>query len=157
MYGARRGMTTLVGVGVKIKGNKSDGIVEIENLKIKGGERSGLYAERGMNVIMRGCSVEECQGQGVLAIGADISCDDLQVIGCGASGVFASNNATITLSGQGTSIQRNGTKGSNYYGLKASSSSTILFVHPLTKEQISTDNRGGRNWGGRGTIKQISN
>ena len=159
MYGARRGMTTLVGVGVKIKGNKSDGIVEIENLKIKGGERSGLYAERGMNVIMRGCSVEECQGQGVLAIGADISCDDLQVIGCGFSGVYAYNNATITLSGQGTSIQGNGTNGySSSYGLDASSSSTILFVHPLTKEQISTDNRGGGNWGGDGVrnIKQIS-
>ena len=33
--------------------NKSDGIVEIEDLTIKGGERSGLYAFNGMNVIMR--------------------------------------------------------------------------------------------------------
>jgi hypothetical protein len=82
------------------------------------------------------------------------------VIGCGESGVYAYNNATITLSGQGTSIQGNGTKGgSGDYGLKArSSSASILLVHPLTKEQISTDNRGGRNWGGDGVrnIKQIS-
>jgi len=156
MYGAGRGMTTLVGVGLKIKGNKSDGIVEIENLKIKGGEKSGLYAEAGMNVIMRGCSVEECGGMGVYAYGADISCDDLQVVGCGNSGMCVHGNATITLSGQGTTIQGNGTKGKSHdYGLNAyDSSSNIHLVRPLTKEQISNNNGGGRNWGGGGTIEQ---
>ena len=150
------GMTTLVGVGLEIEENKSDGIVEIHDLTIKGGEENGLYASYGMKVIMRGCTVEDCGEDGVSAYGADLTCDDLQVIGCGYSGVCADNNATITLSGHGTSIQGNGTKGRNYsYGLNASS--TILLVHPLTKEeQISTDNRGGRNWGGDGTIKQIS-
>ena len=72
------------------------------------------------------------------------------------SGV-CTNNATITLSGQGTSIQRNGTKGiSDDYGLDAFSySDNIHLVHPLTKEQISTNNGGGRNWGGSGTIEQV--
>ena len=96
---------------------------------------------------------------GVLASGADISCDDLQVIGCGSSGVCALDNVTITLSGQGTTIQGNGTKGnSDYYGLHASShSSTIHLVHPLTKEEISTNDGGGGNWGGYGAvIEQIS-
>ena len=151
-------MTTLVGVGLKIEGKKSEGIVEIEDLTIKGAKGDGLLASCGMKVIMRGCTVEECGGSGVWAYRADITCDDLQVIGCGRSGVFALTNATITLSGQGTSIQGNRTKGmSDSYGLHASSSSTILLVHPLTKEQISTDNRGGRNWGGDGVrnIKQI--
>ena len=152
------GMTTLVEFGLLIQGNKSDGIVEIHDLTIKGGEGSGLNAYKGMKVIMRGCTIEECGGYGVCASGADITCDDLQVIGCGKSGVFAHDDATITLSGQGTSIQGNVTKGnSRDYGLDAYYySSTILFVHPLTKEQISTDNRGGRNWGGCGTIQQIS-
>ena len=152
-------MTTLVEFGLKIKGNKSEGIVEIHDLTIKGGEGvAGLLASQGMKVIMRGCTIEECRGYGVAASAADITCDDLQVIGCGQSGVCADDNATITLSGQSTSIQGNVTKGySDYYGLDArSSSSTILFVHPLTKEQISTDNHGGRNWGGYGTIQQIS-
>ena len=36
MYGAGCGKTTLVGVGLQIRGNKSDGIVEIQDLKIKG-------------------------------------------------------------------------------------------------------------------------
>ena len=158
IIGAGCGKTTLVGVGLKIEGNTSDGIVEIENLKIKGGGGCGLYAYYGMKVIMRGCTVEECESDGVYASGADISCDDLQVVGCGRSGVYASDNATITLSGQGTTIQGNGTKGrSCYYGLKIfDSSSTIHLVHPLTKEEISTNNGGGGNWGGDGTIKQIS-
>jgi len=155
IIGAGCGKTTLVGVGLLIKGNNSDGIVEIENLTIKGGG-NGLAAEYGMKVIMRGCSVEDCQRDGVCAWGADISCDDLQVVGCGLSGVYADDNATITLSGQGTRIQGNGTKGSRYdYGLnvyKYSSSSKIHLVHPLTKEQISTNNGGGGNWGGHGTI-----
>jgi len=166
MYGAGRGKTTLVGVGLKIQGNKSDGIVEIEDLTIKGGEGHGLYVSKGMNVIMRGCSVDGCQGTGVVAHRADISCDNLQVVGCGGSGVSAQGNATITLSGQGTTIQRNVTKGYyDDYGLHASSapSSNIHLVHPLTKKQISTNNGGGRNWGGvirdggrGGTIEQIS-
>ena len=93
------------------------------------------------------------------AEGADITCDDLQVIGCGCSGVLAHYNATITLSGHGTSIQGNGTKGDSYwYGLDTSSSSSFIhLVHPLTKEQISTDNGGGGNWGGEGTIVQVDN
>jgi hypothetical protein len=157
MYGAGRGETTLVGVGLKIEGNKSDGIVEIQDITIKGGEGSGLCAYEGMKVIMRGCTIEDCGEDGVYAWGADITCDDLQVIGCGYSGVVAYGNATITLSGHGTSIQGNGTKGdSSSYGLDTGSYSTssIHLVHPLTKEQISSDN--SRNWGGRGTIQQIS-
>ena len=151
-------MTTLVEFGLKIEGKKSEGIVEIEDLTIKGAKGTGLWAWEGMKVIMRGCTIEECGEYGVCANRADITCDDLQVVGCGMSGVLASYNATITLSGQGTSIQGNGTKGrSDDYGLDASSSSTILFVHPLTKEQISTDNRGGGNWGGVvSKIQQIS-
>ena len=159
MYGAGCGETTLVGVGLKIKGNKSDGIVEIQDLTIKGGEGDGLVAYEGMKVIMKGCTIEECGMCGVYAYEADITCDDLQVIGCGESGVSAVDNATITLSGHGTSIQGNGTRGrSDEYGLYAyNSSSSIHLVPPLTKEQISKNNGGGGNWGGRdGTIEQIS-
>ena len=90
---------------------KSDGVVEIGDLTIKGGEGNGLKVIDGMNVIMRRISVEDCQGNGVIANGADISCNNLQVVGCSYSGVYALNNATITLSGKGTRIQRNNTEG----------------------------------------------
>ena len=43
IIGQGRGLTTLVGVGLKIQGNKSDGIVEIQDLTIKGGEKEGLF------------------------------------------------------------------------------------------------------------------
>ena len=158
MYGAGRGKTTLVGIGLQIQGKKIDGIIEIEDLTIKGGSECGLWVCYGMNVILRRISVEDCLYQGVVATEADISCDDLQVIGCHDSGVRAEENTTITLSGQGTSIQGNGTDGcNNRYGLDASSTSSKLkLAAPLTKEEISTNNSGGGNWGGEGTIEQVS-
>ena len=158
IYGAGREKTTLIGVGLMITGKKRDCIVKIEDLKIQGVEKSGLCADDGMNVIMSRCSVEGSVYHGVVAYKADISCDDLQVVGCGMSGVRTSNNATITLSGQGTTIHGNGTNGkSNFYGLHTYSSiSKIQLVHPLTKEEISTNNGGGGNWGGDGTIEQVS-
>jgi len=161
IYGAGRGKTTLVGVGLLIKGRyQSDGIVEIEDLTIKGGKGQGLSVEEGMNVRIKRCSFLHCQGCGLIAQGSNISCNDLQVVGCSKSGVCASMNATITLSGEGTSIQGNVTTGrSAYYGLEAEESgvqSVIHLVVPLTKEQISTNNGGGGNWGGDGTIEQIS-
>ena len=170
MYGAGRGKTTLVGVGLFIQGNKTNGIVKIEDLTIKGGEGHGLCARGGMNVIMREISIVVCQREGVLAQGVNVTCNNLQVIGCGGSGVFASTNATIILSGESTSIQGNGTReDSSSYGLNAYDfcftkkknrslfSSNIHLVHPLTKEEISTNNGGGRNWGGYSSmIEQVT-
>ena len=159
---------TTLSFSLKIAGERSDGTVEIEDLKIKGGLGNGLNAEGGMHVIMRGCTVEECEYCGVEANEADISCDDLQVVGCGWSGVCASGTATIMLSGQGTRIQGNGTKErTSDYGLDAyHSSSNIQLVAPLTKETISIYNSGFRddgfsrfsyrNCGGIGTIEQVS-
>ena len=161
IIGAGCGKTTLIGVGLMIQGSKSEGIVEIEDLTIKGAKEDGLSAFLGMKVIMSGCTVEECKGRGVYAYYADISCDDLLVVGCGESGVCV-DYATITLSGQGTSIQGNNPNGESHnvfipYGLKASSSSSkIHIVHPLTKNQISKHNGGAGNWGGDGTIEQVS-
>ena len=156
IIGAGCRKTTLFGFGMEIRGKKSEGIVEIHDLKIKGGDGTGLYAYNGMNVIMRGCTIEECGWNGVVALHVDITCDDLQVINCGCSGVCANWESTITLSGHGTTIQGNVTKGrSDDYGLDAYDS-FIHLIHPLTKEKISTDNGGGRNWGEYGTIKQIS-
>ena len=97
IYGAGRGKTMLVGVGLLIKGRyQSDGIVEIEDLTIKGGKGQGLSVEEGMNVRIKRCSFLHCQGCGLIAQGSDISCNDLQVVGCSKSGVCASMNATIT-------------------------------------------------------------
>ena len=157
IYGQGRGKTTLVGVSLLIKGKKNDGIVEIEDLTLRGATANGLQVYKGMKARVRGCTVSESEYSGVVADEADITCDDLQVVGCGQNGVWAYKNATITLSGQGTSIQRNGTRGSsNDYGLHAEfNTSKIQLFAPLTKEQISTNSGGGRNWGGRGAGNYI--
>jgi hypothetical protein len=174
MYGAGRGKTTLVGSDLQINGKKSNGIVEIGDLTLRpipfdGSESrkvmvaNGLNAYRGMNLMLKRVSIVESWAAGMLAFDVDVSCDDLQVIGCHSNGVCANSGATITLSGEGTSIQRNVTSAYSWqsngdYGLKTcTSSDKILLVAPLTKEQISTNNGGGGNWGGLGTIEQVDN
>ena len=152
------GETILDGFGLDIKGSKSNGSVVIEDLSIQGGRGHGLHACYGMDLIVRRCKVEKCQGYGVCASNAHISCDDVQVVGCRSSGVFAYNGGTVKLSGETTRIEGNVTGGrSDLYGLTTwDSSSKIQIVTPLTKDTISFSNRGGGNWGGPGTIEQVS-
>ena len=159
IYGAGCGKTTLVEVGLKITGSKSNGTVVIQDLSIQGGTEVGLYAYCGMDLIVRRCKVEKFQ-YGVSAYNAHISCEDVQVVGCGYSGVLAQNSGTVKLSGENTRIEGNVTSGdSNHYGLHTyayNASSKIQIVTPLTKDTISINNGGGGNWGGSGTIEQVS-
>jgi len=159
IYGAGREKTTLVGVGLQIQGEKSDGIVEIEDLTIQGGKGCGLWVWKGMSLVAKRCSIVACQEEGVFAWEVDVTCDDLQVVGCGQSGVSAGIGVTVTLSGEDTQIQGNVTKGFSIdCGLYTySPTSKIQLVAPLTKEEISTNNGGGGNWGGHGIIEQVGN
>ena len=152
------GETILDGFGLLIQGSKSNGSVVIEDLSIQGGRGQGLHAYNGMDLIVRRCNVEKYQQFGVVAYNAHISCDDVQVVGCGHSGVVVCSGGTVKLSGETTRIEGNVTNGnSNHYGLTARhSSSKIQIVTPLTKDTISINNVGGRNWGGPGTIQQVS-
>merc|ERR1712166_1616488 len=53
--------------------------------------------------------------------------------------------------------QEQGTSGYGCYGLFACRSSSIHLVAPLTKEMISTNNHGGRNYNDFGRIQTITN
>ena len=152
------GETILDGFGLNSGGSKGSGSVVIQDLSIQGGKGSGLLAVNGMDLIVRRCKVEKCQSYGVYAYNAHISCDDVQVVGCGWSGVCASMGGTVKLSGETTRIEGNVKSGrSDCYGLDADdSSSKVQIVTPLTKDTISFSNRGGGNWGGPGTIEQVS-
>ena len=161
IYGQGHEKTTLA-FSLRIKGKKSDGTVEISDLKIKEGKGTGLVADNGMDVVVRRCTIEKCGNNGVAAERAYLSCIDLRVVGCRMIGVFAVSGGTIKMSGEDTRIHNNVTCGdSDAHGLQAgqvmsfSSSSKILLVAPLTKEKISTNNGGGGNWGGRGDIIQV--
>jgi hypothetical protein len=162
IYGAGCGKTTLVGVGLYIMpGCDCERLqtVVIEDLTLQGGEGHGLSAGGRMKVILRRISVEGFQKSGVRADYADISCDDLQVVGCGESGVCAGSDATITLSGPSTTIQGNVTKGdSETYGLDISwPCSKIQLIDVQSVSFVTSNNGGGGNWGGDGTIEQINN
>ena len=59
----------------------------------------------------------------------------------------------MTIDGNATTIHHNGKSEYDCYGLHAYGfSSSIHLVSPLTKEMISTNNHGGKNHGGPGTI-----
>ena len=164
------GETILDGFGLNITGITPshralsiNGSVVIEDLSIQGGTLYGLCAYHGMDLIVRRCKVEKFQRGGLNAENAHISCEDVQVVGCTYSGVFAYNSGTVKLSGENTRIEGNACGGGNGgrsfdYGLEAhDSSSKIQIVTPLTKDTISINNGGGGNWGGwGGTIEQVS-
>ena len=76
---------------------------------------------------------------------------------CESSGICCSGNALIELEGDQTKVDGNVTSGDSYdYGLNTwNSSSTIHLLFPLTKESVSTNNHGGQNYGGNGTIQTV--
>ena len=99
---------TLLRFGLKIGGMNNNGdFVNISDLTICSGKQSGLEANRGLDVHVTRCTVEYCWGNGVVAYNANISCDNLQVIGCGMSGVLAYAGSSIKLCGEETQIQDN--------------------------------------------------
>ena len=109
------GETILDGFGLKIEGSKGKGSVVIEDLTIQGAKNSALYVYNGMNLIVRRCKVEKCQKHGVVAHCADVSCEDIQVVGCRGSGVRAYYGCTVKLSGKNTRIAYQ--KGTGHVGL----------------------------------------
>ena len=74
---------------------------------------------------------------------------------CGQSGIFCDGNTLIEVEGDQTKVDENGTSG-GFWGLHTfKTSSTIHLLFPLTKESVSTNNQGGGNYGGRGTIQTV--
>ena len=122
----------------------------LQHLTLRQAKFSGVYGESSFT--MEDVLVEQCCECGVVAEGTGVvgRCTNVEVRQCGATGVVAFNDASITLIGAKTTVHHNCTKGkSDEYGLAVSwsFSSTIQLVSPLTKEQVSLDNGGGGNWG----------
>ena len=88
---------------------------------------------------MKNCNVSHSKHSGLIAVG---------------------QSGLMTIDGNATTIHHNGTGGDNYggggYGLHVCCCSSIHLVSPLTKEMISTNNHGGRNYN-TGTIQTITN
>ena len=75
---------------------------------------------------------------------------------CVYCGIISGENALIELEGDQTKVDGNGTSGDSDYGLDTYDTSSIIhLLYPLTKESVSTNNHGGGNNGGFGTIKTV--
>jgi parallel beta-helix repeat protein len=143
--------------------------------------RAGLYIQgkEEEDVFLSNCTVTGANDNGVHGSGAALHFKNVCVENCGGNGVYVNSNKRNTMTdcnvnnneycgvfvyeggrmvidGSATTIHHNVTGGKNgYYGLKAYGSSSSIHLKSLTKESISTNNGGGGNYGGKGTIKTI--
>ena len=115
------------------------------------------YGGNGASIHLDNVSVENSGSQGVLVLGSkrNFTMKNCNVSHSKRDGLGVGDGGLMTIDGNATNIHHNGTNGCGHYGLYTYSSGSIHLVSPLTKEMISTNNHGGRNYGGEGTIKSV--
>jgi hypothetical protein len=160
IHGAGQDKTILQGKGIKIEGPKKEKKrVNMSGMTMKGSSYVGVLAYNGLSFSCTRMTFTQCGDSGVFAYitkGRLINCVITQ---CGGSGIECSINALIEVKGDQTKVDGNVTGGSSFdYGLNTyNTSSTIHLLFPLTKESVSTNNQGGRNYGSLlgGTIETV--
>ena len=158
IIGAGQDNTFIQGGGFEIKGKKEKGKkVELKDMTIKGSSECGLLAFNGLSFLCKDMTFTQYGEAGVWAEntkGRFINCVITQ---CRWSGIYCYKNASIELEGSQTKVDGNGASGDgDDYGLKTEyTSSTIHLLFPLTKESVSTNNRWGKNYGGKGPIQTV--
>ena len=156
--GAGREKTFVEGGGFWIGGEK-DQHCTFFDLTIQKTKQMGLEGRRGMSFDCRRVKFDKCGTEGVYAWKTKGRLTNCQVTNCGESGVFSAFS-TIEIEGEESRINNNCTDGdSDDYGLYAyvyDSSSIIHLLSPLTKEDVSTNNNGGGNYSGDGTIETVN-
>jgi hypothetical protein len=90
----------------------------------------------------------QCGNSGVYAWNTKGRLINCVITQCKYSGIHCSINALIELEGDQTKVDGNVTRGSSWYsGLDTNDTSSIIhLLFPLTKESVSTNNHGGRNY-----------
>jgi hypothetical protein len=142
---------------LRIGGTQEEGKrVNMQYMTMKGSRTHGLFAYNGLSFLCKDMTFTQCGG-GVYALntkGRFINCVITQ---CGSCGISCGYNTLIELEGDQTKVDGNVTSGyGDCYGLETyHTSSTIHLLFPLTKESVSTNNRGGRNYNSRGTIQTV--
>ena len=154
--GDGREKTFVEGGGFEIGGER-DQHCTFFDLTIQKTEGCGLQGYKGMSFDCRRVKFDKCGRCGVDACATKGRLTNCQVTNCGGSGVFSAFS-TIEIEGEESRINNNCTDGdSDDYGLKAASSDSIIhLLSPLTKEDVSTNNSGGGNYGGHGTIETVN-
>ena len=157
IIGAGRDKTIIHG-GFDIRGTNEEGKrVDMKDMTISETSGYGVIATNGLSWLCDSLTITQC-GDGVYAIDTKGRLINCVITQCYRSGIFClGRNALIELEGYQTKVEGNVTGGcSSSYGLRTySTSSRIHLLIPLTKESVSTNNHGGRNYGGNGTIKTV--
>ena len=158
IIGAGREKTFIQGGGFEIKGKKQKGKkVELKDMTISETSGSGVFGSDGLSWLCDSLTITQCGQSGVAAYNTKGRLINCVITQCGQCGIYCGKNALIELEGDQTKVDGNGTSGERYfYGLKTcDTSSTIHLLFPLTKESVSTNNHGGRNYGGQGRIETL--
>ena len=161
-----------------IKGKKEEDVF-FSDCTVTGAKGSGVGNRQVPIVNDESYEKDECGFQVILTEeGAAMHLKNVCVEKCGNCGIYVSTSTRNTMTdcnvnnnkecgvtvemgrmiidGSATTIHHNVTSGdSRSYGLDAYSSSASIHLKSLTKESISTNNGGGNNYGGKGTIKTI--
>jgi hypothetical protein len=157
MIGAGRNKTFLDGYTLHIGGTKEEGKEVVVQDMTSSGAATGLVGNSGLSFLCQRMTFTQCGHHAVIAYskkGRVINCVITQ---CGGSGIICFGNVLIEVEGSQTKVDGNGTSGSSgQYGLYPYDPSSIIhLLFPLTKESVSTNNRGGRNYGGNGKIQTV--
>jgi len=141
--------------GLYVTGKKEEDVF-FTDVTVTGAKECGVCGNDGAAMHLNNVCVEKCGWHGVYVYGTTRNTmTDCNVNNNKQSGVWVQGGGCMVIDGSATTIHHNVTGGdSDSYGLKAWSSSSI-HLKLLTKESISTNNGGGGNYGGKGTIKTL--
>ena len=158
IHGAGQDNTILQRKGIVIQGTKEEKKrVHMQGMTMKGSSQCGLYSKNGLSFLCKDMTFTQCGRTGVWAYntkGRLINCVTTQ---CKWSGIICFTNALIELEGDQTKVDGNGTDEYDYGLFTYDTSSIIHLLFPLTKEFVSTNNRGGGNYrSDAGTIETVA-
>jgi hypothetical protein len=150
---------TIIHGGFEIQGMKEEGKrVNMQRMTMRGSGAEGLYNDNGLSFLCKDMTFTQC-GYGVFARNTKGRLINCVITQCEYSGILCEGNTLIELEGDQTKVDGNVTSGFGYnYGLKTFDTSSIIhLLFPLTKESVSTNNHGGRNYRtDRGTIETVN-
>jgi hypothetical protein len=127
--------------------------VDMQGMTMKGSSQFGLMsAFYGLSFLCQDMTFTQCGCSGVYANNTKGRLINCVITQCKYSGIFCFKNALIELEGDQTKVDGNVTSGNSInYGLETCDTSSIIhLLFPLTKESVSTNNRGGGNYSNDG-------
>ena len=141
--------------GLENTGEEEDDLF-LSDCTVTGAKGTGVFGVEDASMHLKNVCVEKCGGHGVVSSTLRNTMTDCNVNNNAGVGVFLRDGGCMIIDGSATTIHHNVKIGlSDWYGLHAYSSSDSIHIKSLTKESISTNNGGGGNYGGCGTIKTI--